>query len=40
MNSAHAKRRYATPMDAKVFIFFRWLLPDWAWERLVAAVVK
>jgi len=34
------RRRYAEPMDAKALIFLRWLLPDWAWERLVEAAVR
>jgi NAD(P)-dependent dehydrogenase (short-subunit alcohol dehydrogenase family) len=29
------RRRYAAPMDARVFIFLRWLLPEGAWERLL-----
>lgn len=29
------RRRYAAPIDAKAFIFLRWLLPDAVWERLV-----
>ena len=40
VNSPNPRRRYATPMDARIFIFFRWLLPEWAWERAVAAMVK
>lgn len=40
VNSTRPSRRYATPMDAKTFIFLRWLLPEWAWERLILAAVK
>ncbi|MGF1521123.1 MAG: oxidoreductase [Leptolyngbyaceae cyanobacterium] len=40
VNSRNPKRRYATPMDAKLFVFLHWLLPDWAWERLVATVIR
>jgi short-subunit dehydrogenase len=40
VNSRRPRRRYATPWDAKLFIFARWLLPDALWERLVAAVVR
>lgn len=40
LNSSRPRRRYATPMQSKVYIFAHWLLPDWAWERLVAASVK
>lgn len=35
VNSAHPKRRYATPADARVMIFLHWLLPDAAWEWLM-----
>jgi len=34
------RRRYATPMDAKVLIFLRWLLPDWAWDRLITLMFR
>ena len=40
VNSPNPKRRYAAPMHSKVFIFLHWLLPDWAWERLIASIVK
>jgi len=40
VNGRNPKRRYATPMDAKLLIFLRWLLPDWAWERLIAAAIR
>jgi len=40
VNSRHPKRRYATPMDAKLYIFLHWLLPDWAWERLLASAIQ
>jgi NADP-dependent 3-hydroxy acid dehydrogenase YdfG len=40
VNSRHPKRRYATPMDAKLYIFLHWLLPDWAWERLIASAIQ
>jgi NAD(P)-dependent dehydrogenase (short-subunit alcohol dehydrogenase family) len=40
VNSDNPSRRYATPMDAKMLIFLRWLLPEWAWERLIAAAIK
>ena len=35
VTSAHPKRRYATPADARVMIFLHWLLPDAAWEWLM-----
>jgi short-subunit dehydrogenase len=34
------RRRYAVPMDARVFIFLRWLLPEGAWERMVQAAFR
>jgi len=40
VNSRRPRRRYATPLDAKVLIFLRWLLPDWAWERLISAALR
>lgn len=40
VTSRRPRRRYATPMDAKMLIFLRWLLPEWAWERLVAMSIK
>ena len=40
VNSPNPKRRYATPMDAKLYIFLQWLLPDWACERLIALAIR
>lgn len=40
VNSSKPRRRYATPMDAKLFIFLRWLLPEWAWEGLISTAIK
>lgn len=40
VESRRPRRRYAVPMDAKVLIFLRWLLPEWAWEKLVATVFR
>jgi NAD(P)-dependent dehydrogenase (short-subunit alcohol dehydrogenase family) len=40
VNSRRPHRRYATPMDAKLFIFLRWLLPEWAWERMIQSAIK
>lgn len=40
VNSRHPRRRYATPTDAKLLIFLNWLLPDWAWERLIALAIR
>lgn len=40
VNSRHPQRRYATPLDAKLYIFLHWLLPDWVWDRIVANVLR
>lgn len=40
VNSARPRRRYATPMDAKMLIFLRWLLPEAWWEGLVRVAVR
>jgi NAD(P)-dependent dehydrogenase (short-subunit alcohol dehydrogenase family) len=40
VNSTNPRRRYAVPFQSKLYIFARFLLPDWAWERVVAASVK
>lgn len=40
VNSPNPKRRYAAPMHSKVSIFLHWLLPDWAWEGLLASIIK
>lgn len=40
VNSPNPKRRYATPFDAKLLILVHGLLPDWAWERLIAAGIR
>jgi len=34
------RRRYAAPMDAKAFVFLRWLLPDGAWEWFIATALR
>ena len=40
VNSDRPRRRYATPFDAKLFIFLRWLLPEGAWEKMIAMAVR
>jgi NAD(P)-dependent dehydrogenase (short-subunit alcohol dehydrogenase family) len=40
LRAARPRRRYAAPFDAKALIFLRWLLPEWAWSRLIWAVIK
>jgi NAD(P)-dependent dehydrogenase (short-subunit alcohol dehydrogenase family) len=40
VNSAHPRRRYATPADAKLLIFLHWLLPDAAFERMLKVALK
>jgi NAD(P)-dependent dehydrogenase (short-subunit alcohol dehydrogenase family) len=38
--AARPRRRYAAPFDAKALIFLRWLLPEWAWSKLIWTGVK
>lgn len=40
LNRRNPRRRYATPIDAKVLIFLRWLLPDWVWDRLITLMFR
>ena len=40
VNRRNPRRRYAIPMDAKALIFLRWLLPDWAWDRLIRMIFR
>ncbi|NER21389.1 MAG: SDR family NAD(P)-dependent oxidoreductase [Symploca sp. SIO1C2] len=40
VNSPNPKRRYPTPMDAKLLIFLHWLLPDFLWELVIKSVIK
>ncbi len=40
LRAKRPKRRYAVPFEAKLFIFVRWLVPDWLWERLVLARIR
>ncbi|MBE9117438.1 SDR family NAD(P)-dependent oxidoreductase [Lusitaniella coriacea LEGE 07157] len=40
VNSRNPRRRYAAPMDAKLLIFLHWLLPDWAWDKLLGGFFK
>lgn len=40
LHRRNPRRRYATPIDAKVLIFLRWLLPDWAWDRLITLMFR
>ncbi|HRD84544.1 MAG TPA: oxidoreductase [Rubrivivax sp.] len=40
LNAARPRRRYATPLDARIGIFLHWLLPDASWEWLTAAGVR
>lgn len=35
LRAGKPRRRYAVPSDARLLIFLKWLLPEWAWERLV-----
>jgi NAD(P)-dependent dehydrogenase (short-subunit alcohol dehydrogenase family) len=40
VNSSNPDRRYATPLDAEIFVFLRWLLPEQAWEWLISTVIR
>jgi NAD(P)-dependent dehydrogenase (short-subunit alcohol dehydrogenase family) len=40
VSSRRPRRRYATPMDAKLMIFLRWLLPEGAWELMMKAAIR
>jgi NAD(P)-dependent dehydrogenase (short-subunit alcohol dehydrogenase family) len=40
VNSRNPKRRYATPFDAKMFTFLKWLFPDALWEVMIKSVIK
>ncbi len=40
IKSKKPKFRYATPWDAKIFIAFRWLLNDKAFDKLVRTLMK
>jgi hypothetical protein len=40
LNARKPKRRYATPWDAKLYIFLHWLLPDWVWEKVIASALR
>lgn len=40
LSARSPRRRYAAPADAKAMIFLKWLLPDAAWERLVALIMR
>jgi len=40
VNSRKPRRRYATPMDAKIGVFLRWLVPDAIWDRLIETAFK
>lgn len=40
LQTSRPKRRYAIPFQARALVFLRWLLPDWAWDRMVLAIFK
>jgi Short-chain dehydrogenases of various substrate specificities len=40
LKATRPRLRYAAPLDAKLSIFLHWLLPDWAWEKLIWAMVR
>lgn len=40
LTAERPRRRYATPLDAHISILLHWLLPDAAWEWLVAVGMR
>lgn len=38
LEASRPRRRYAIPFQAKLLVFLRWILPDWAWDRMVLAI--
>lgn len=38
--TARPRRRYAAPLDAKAAIFLNWILPEWAWEKLIWSIIR
>ena len=40
VNCPKPRRRYATPLDAKLLIFLHRWLPEWAWERFIMAALR
>lgn len=40
VNSPNPDRRYTTPLDAEIFVFLRWLLPEQAWEWLISTIIR
>lgn len=35
LNSSNPRARYALPFRASLFIFLRYLLPDWVWDAII-----
>jgi len=40
VNSQKPRRRYATPLDAKIGVFIRWLVPDAVWDRMIGTAFR
>lgn len=40
VNTTRPRRRYTIPFQAKLLVFLRWLLPEWAWDRIVLAIFR
>ncbi|MDX1567616.1 MAG: hypothetical protein R3223_07435, partial [Longimicrobiales bacterium] len=40
LRTSRPRRRYTIPFQAKALVFLRWILPDWAWDRMVLAIFK
>lgn len=40
LRTSRPRRRYTIPSQAKALVLLRWILPDWAWDRMVLAIFK
>jgi NAD(P)-dependent dehydrogenase (short-subunit alcohol dehydrogenase family) len=40
LSSRRPRRRYAVPLDARLAIFAKWVLPEFAWEALLRLVLR
>lgn len=40
LNTPHPRARYALPAGARRTIWLRWLLPDWAWDRVIRRIFR
>lgn len=40
LRTSKPRRRYTIPLQAKLLVFLRWILPDWAWDRMVLTIFR